>query len=256
MEGMCMSVEGINNVTLNNNTLITTGTGAVVGAGAGIASAVMSKPYLNGVLPSDKFILKSIDNMAKSSNEDIKSLGEVLKDIINNAKTATTHEDILKFVDKPIEKLLDKIPDEMFEKLLQKGKSAMEGAGETIPEQLKLFIENINTKQDLAPIGKGLLLQNLENMSVPEIKNLGKDIGKLGLSIILSLSQMLKDDTYALSANEKAIKEAVKSAASSITKMSALKLGGIGAVAAGGLGLAASMLAGKENKPVEAEKTV
>lgn len=251
-----MSVEGINNVTLNNNTLITAGTGAVVGAGAGIASAVMSKPYLNGVLPSDKFILKSIDNMAKSSNEDIKSLGEVLKDIINNAKTATTHEDILKFVDKPIEKLLDKIPDEMFEKLLLKGKSAMEGAGETIPEQLKLFIENINTKQDLAPIGKGLLLQNLENMSVPEIKNLGKDIGKLGSSIILSLSQMLKDDTYALSANEKAIKEAVKSAASSITKMSALKLGGIGAVAAGGLGLAASMLAGKENKPVEAEKTV
>lgn len=256
MEGMNMSVEGINNANLNNNALIATGTGAVVGAGAGIASAVMSKPYLNGVLPSDKFILKSIDNMAKSSNEDIKSLGIVLKDIINTAKTATTHEDILKFVDKPIEKLLDKIPDEMFDKLLLKGKSAMECTGESVPEQLKLLIENINTKQDLAPIGKALLQQNVEIVPLAEVKNLGKYIGKLASSMILSIAQIFKGGVCTLTDNEKAMQEAIKSAASSVTKMSALKYGGIGAVAAGGIGLIASMLAGKEKKAVEDEKTV
>lgn len=257
MKGKNMSVDGVNNVNINNNNaLIATGTGAVVGAGAGIASAVMSKPYLNGVLPSDKFILKSIDNMAKSSNEDIKSLGMILKDVINTTKAATNHEDILKLVDKPIEKLLDKIPDEKFDKLLLKGKSAMEGVGESVPEQLKLLIENINTKQDLAPIGKALVSQNAEIIPLAEIKNLGKNIGKLASSMILSIAQIFKGCVSTLTDNEKAMQEAIKSAASSITKMSALKYGGIGAVAAGGIGLAASMLAGKDNKSVETEKTV
>ena len=63
MKGKNMSVDGVNNVNINNNNaLIATGTGAVVGAGAGIASAVMSKPYLNGVLPSDKFIYNISQN--------------------------------------------------------------------------------------------------------------------------------------------------------------------------------------------------
>ena len=256
MKGKNMSVDGVNNVNINNNNaLIATGTGAVVGAGAGIASAVMSKPYLNGVLPSDKFILKSIDNMAKSSNEDIKSLGMILKDVINTTKAATNHEDILKLVDKPIEKLLDKIPAEKFDKLLLKGKSAMEGVGESVPEQLKLLIENINTKQDLALIGKAVS-QNAEIIPLAEIKNLGKNIGKLASSMILSIAQIFKGCVSTLTDNEKAMQEAIKSAASSITKMSALKYGGIGAVAAGGIGLAASMLASKENKAVETEKTV
>lgn len=244
-----MSVEGVNSVNLNNNNiLIATGTGAVIGAGAGVASAVMSKPYLSGVLPSDKFILKSVDNMAKSSNEDIKSLGTILKDSINTVKTASTHEDLLKLVDMPMEKILAEVPDEMFEKLLLKGKAVLESAGEKIPAELKSVLDNISTKQDLASIGKGMLHNAIADIPVQDIKTMGKDIGRFGSSMILSLSQTLKDGACHLTDSEKAIQDAIKSAASSITKMSALKLGGIGAVAAGGIGFAASVLAGKENK--------
>lgn len=54
-----MAVDGINGVNPNHNAVVIgagAGAGALVGAGLGATYGVMSKPYLNGVLPTDKFM--------------------------------------------------------------------------------------------------------------------------------------------------------------------------------------------------------
>lgn len=251
-----MSVGNVNNVNFSNNTLIATGTGAVIGAGAGITTAVMSKPYLNGFFPTDKFISKSIDNFSKSSNEDVKSMGTTLKGVMNTVKNVSTHEDILNAIDAPVEKIINMIPDEEFENVLLKGKGFLEGMGENLPAELKLLLENINTKQDVSLIAKNMLYNKLKEIPVADLKSMGKDIVKMVSSMGITTAQMLKEGILNPTANEKAFLEAVKSAASSITKMSALKYGGIGAVTLGGAGLASSLLLNKENETVETKKAV
>lgn len=67
-----MAVDGINGVNPNHNAVVIgagAGAGALVGAGLGATYGVMSKPYLNGVLPTDKFMSQTLEKFSNQKSE-------------------------------------------------------------------------------------------------------------------------------------------------------------------------------------------
>jgi len=94
-----MAVDSINGANHNHNAVVMgagAGAGALVGAGLGATYGVMSKPYLDGVLPTDKFMRQTLENLTKVldvtatdlfANSDKKSNDILYKKIINQIKT-------------------------------------------------------------------------------------------------------------------------------------------------------------------------
>ncbi len=266
-----MAVDSINGANHNHNAVVMgagAGAGALVGAGLGATYGVMSKPYLDGVLPTDKFMRQTLENLTKSSDEDVKGVASFVKGAVDTLKNANSGSDLAPLLDKPIDKLLNVLSGEKVKEMLAQGKEYVEAAGETIPkeaqtimdnlakdgdivqalkntvEQLgekipagfKEVLENINTKEDLANVLKSLGAMQLAEVDVPNLKTSLKNAVKMLGTSAMASAQLAKADGAELKSGESAIVDAVTSAARSITKSTALKFGAIGAGVVGAAG--------------------
>lgn len=233
-----MAVDGINNQNtfLINNTVMA----SIGGGAAGVTYGIMSRPYLKGVIPTDSFINKTIDNLAKSSNADAQDVGTFLKNSIEIVKNANTHEDMLKILDKPVDKVLSLLPDEQLESVLGMIKQGLNNAGEQVPVVLKEFLHGINSKEDIKLIANGLVHNKISQIPVTDFKGILKSVGTLISSLLFTVQEVFKKEAINLSDTEKAFADTAKNAASSIVKKSALKCGAAGAVLAGATGLGVS----------------
>lgn len=260
-----MAVDGINGVNPNHNAVVIgagAGAGAIVGAGLGATYGVMSKPYLNGVLPTDKFMSQTLENLTKSSDEEVKGVATFVKDVVETLKNAKGSDD------KPIDKLLNAISGENFKAAIEQCKKMAEGAGEAIPKELqtvldnltkdgdivqvlkntveqlgdkvpaelKTVLESINTKEDLSKILKTLGEMQLVELDVPHLKRALKNSVKMLGTGVMAAAQLAKADGAELKPSESAVVDAITSAARSITKSTALKFGAIGAGVVGATG--------------------
>lgn len=133
-----MAVDGINGVNPNHNAVVIgagAGAGALVGAGLGATYGVMSKPYLNGLLPTDKFMSQTLENLTKSSDEEVKGVATFVKDAVETLKNAKTGSDLAPLLDKPIDKLLNAMSGENF-------KAAIDQCKKWQRVQVRLFQKN------------------------------------------------------------------------------------------------------------------
>lgn len=270
-----MSVESINGA--NHNAVILgagAGAGALVGAGLGATYGVMSKPYLDGVLPTDVFMTKTLDNLTKSSDKETKDVATFVKSAVETLKNAKTGTDLAPIANKPIDKLFEFLSTEKLKETAQKGKEILEFAGDSIPKEvsdifedlaangdviktlkntvekmgdnvpegLKEIVSNINSKEDLAGFMKFIVGQKFADVSVPELKASFEAVAKLVGTNLIALAQLSKPEGTELKASEAALVDAVTSAAHSITKSAALKFGAIGAAAVGAAGGAVAWL--------------
>ena len=265
-----MAVDSINGANHNHNAVVMgagAGAGALVGAGLGATYGVMSKPYLDGVLPTDKFMRQTLENLTKSSNEDVKGVANFVKGAVETLKKANTGTDLAPLLDKPIDKLLNVLSGEKFKVAIAQGKAYAETAGETIPKEMqaildnlakgdivqavkntveqlgdkipagfKEVLENINTKEELASVLKSLGEMQLAGLDVKNLKNSLYNAVKLLGTSAMAAGQLAKADGAELKSGESAIVDAVTSAARSITKSTALKFGAIGAGVVGAAG--------------------
>ncbi len=82
-----MSVDSVNG---NNNTSLYTGIGTVTGAGAGVATGYLTKPFLKNDAPTDEFI-KKIFNAAKSiAPAEARTIDENAEKTLKNLSKATS----------------------------------------------------------------------------------------------------------------------------------------------------------------------
>lgn len=234
-----MAVDGINGVNPNHNAVVIgagAGAGALVGAGLGATYGVMSKPYLNGLLPTDKFMSQTLENLTKSSDEEVKGVATFVKDAVETLKNAKTGSDLAPLLDKPIDKLLNAMSGENFKAAIDQCKKMAEGAGEAIPKELQTVLESINTKEDLSKILKILGEMQLVELDVPNLKTALKNGVKMLGTSAMAAAQLAKADGAELKSGESAVVDAITSAARSITKSTALKFGAIGAGVVGATG--------------------
>lgn len=266
-----MAVDGINGVNPNHNAVVIgagAGAGALVGAGLGATYGVMSKPYLNGLLPTDKFMSQTLENLTKSSDAEVKGVATFVKDAVETLKNAKTGSDLAPLLDKPIDKLLNAMSGENFKAAIDQCKKMAEGAGEAIPKELqtvldnltkdgdivqvlkntveqlgdkvpaelKTVLESINTKEELSKILKTLGEMQLVELDVPNLKTALKNGVKMLGTSAMAAAQLAKADGAELKSGESAVVDAITSAARSITKSTALKFGAIGAGVVGATG--------------------
>ncbi len=283
-----MAVDSINGANHNHNAVVMgagAGAGALVGAGLGATYGVMSRPYLDGVLPTDKFMRQTLENLTKSSDEDVKGVANFVKGAVETLKKANTGADLAPLLDKPIDKLLNIFSGEKFKAAIAQGKAYVETSGESIPkeaqavldnlikdgdivqalkntvEQLgdkipagfKEVLENINTKEDLANVLKSLGEMQLAGVDVPNLKTSLKNAVKMLGTSVIAAGQMAKADGAELKSGELAIVDAVTSAARSITKSTALKFGAIGAGVVGAAGGAVAWALHRHPEDVQVE---
>ena len=281
-----MAVDGINGVNPNHNAVVIgagAGAGAIVGAGLGATYGVMSKPYLNGVLPTDKFMSQTLENLTKSSDEEVKGVATFVKDAVETLKNAKTGSDLAPLLDKPIDKLLNAMSGENFKAAIDQCKKMAEGAGEAIPKELqtvldnltkdgdivqvlkntveklgdkvpaelKTVLENINTKEDLSKILKTLGEKQLVELDVPNLKTALKSGVKMLGTIAMAAAQLAKAD--GVKPSGAAVVEPITSAARSITKSTALKFGAIGAGVVGATGGAIAWALNKQPEGAPAD---
>ena len=157
-----MAVDGINGVNPNHNAVVIgagAGAGALVGAGLGATYGVMSKPYLNGVLPTDKFMSQTLENLTKSSDEEVKGVATFVKDAVETLKNAKTGSDLAPLLDKPIDKLLNAMSGENFKAAIDQCKKMAEGAGEAIPKELQTVLDNLTKDGDIVQVLKNTVEQ-------------------------------------------------------------------------------------------------
>ncbi len=92
-----MAVDSVNS---NNNTALYTAGAATVGAGAGVATAYLTKPFLKDGAPTDSFVKKIQDNVTKlheKMKQEIDNLKNVdeLKDYIRNNEQLKESDDLV-----------------------------------------------------------------------------------------------------------------------------------------------------------------
>ncbi len=85
-----MSVDSVNN---SNNTALYTASGAVLGAGAGVAAGYLTKPFLKDGAPTDEFIKKMEKNLTNVLSPQERAAANVVenklkevRNVIENAK--------------------------------------------------------------------------------------------------------------------------------------------------------------------------
>lgn len=92
-----MAVDGVSNS--NNNTALYTAGAATVGAGAGVATAYLTKPFLKDGAPTDSFMKKIEENVVETLDKDAKkqyadSVEAIKK--LENVKNAEELKDFLR----------------------------------------------------------------------------------------------------------------------------------------------------------------
>ena len=252
-----MAVDGINGVNPNHNAVVIgagAGAGALVGAGLGATYGVMSKPYLNGVLPTDKFMSQTLENLTKSSDEEVKGVATFVKDAVETLKNAKSGSDLAPLLDKPIDKLLNAIDNLTKDvDIVQVLKNTVEKLGDKVPAELKTVLENINTKEDLSKILKTLGEKQLAELDVPNLKTALKSGVKMLGTIAMAAAQLAKADGAELKPGGSAVVDAITSAARSITKSTALKFGAIGAGVVGATGGAIAWALNRQPEVAQAD---
>ncbi len=283
-----MAVDSINGANHNHNAVVMgagAGAGALVGAGLGATYGVMSKPYLDGVLPTDKFMRQTLENLTKSSDEDVKGVANFVKGAVDTLKNANTGTDLAPLLDKPIDKLLNILSGDKVKEMLAQGKAYVETSGETIPkeaqtvldnlikdgdivqalkntveqlgdkipEDMKEILKSINSKEEIAALMKGAALPKLAELDVPNLKTSLKNAVKMLGTSVIAAGQMAKADGAELKSGESSIVDAVTSAARSITKSTALKFGAIGAGVVGAAGGAVAWALHRHPEDVQVE---
>lgn len=250
-----MAVDGINGVNPNHNAVVIgagAGAGALVGAGLGATYGVMSKPYLNGVLPTDKFMSQTLENLTKSSDEEVKGVATFVKDAVETLKNAKSGSDLAPLLDKPIDKLLNAIDNLTKDvDIVQVLKNTVEKLGDKVPAELKTVLENINTKEELSKILKTLGEKQLVELDVPNLKTALKSGVKMLGTIAMAAAQLVKADGVKPSGS--AVVDPITSAARSITKSTALKFGAIGAGVVGATGGAIAWALNKQPEGAPAD---
>lgn len=92
-----MAVDGVSNS--NNNTALYTAGAATVGAGAGVATAYLTKPFLKDGAPTDSFMKKIEENVVETLDKDVKKqyadTVEAIKKL-ENVKNAEELKDFLR----------------------------------------------------------------------------------------------------------------------------------------------------------------
>lgn len=250
-----MAVDGINGVNPNHNAVVIgagAGAGALVGAGLGATYGVMSKPYLNGVLPTDKFMSQTLENLTKSSDEEVKGVATFVKDAVETLKNAKSGSDLAPLLDKPIDKLLNAIDNLTKDvDIVQVLKNTVEKLGDKVPAELKTVLENINTKEELSKILKTLGEKQLAELDVPNLKTALKSGVKMLGTIAMAAAQLAKADGVKPSGS--AVVDPITSAARSITKSTALKFGAIGAGVVGATGGAIAWALNRQPEVAQAD---
>lgn len=87
-----MAVEGVN--SSNNNTALYTASGAVLGAGAGVATAYLTKPFLKDGAPTDSFIKKINENIVKGLPADQKKVYDEASVSLEKLKNVKNMEEL------------------------------------------------------------------------------------------------------------------------------------------------------------------
>ena len=93
-----MAVDSVNG---NNNTALYTGIGTVAGAGAGVATGYLTKPFLKNGAPTDEFVKEINSAILKSATSDKKSFIEESiqgKSILKEIDAANDIETIKKLI--------------------------------------------------------------------------------------------------------------------------------------------------------------
>ena len=247
-----MSVESVNNSS-NNAGLYSSGA-ALVGAGAGAATAYLTRPFLKDGAPTDEFIKKMDEKLINELPEELRELVHSTQSLLKNASeemmSASSVEELKNIY---LKRSVDDLRSQDFNKAKQMLISTYENldnAG-TLDSASSQFIEKINGVKDFDEL-RTIVAENFDKeyagKSLEEIKNAMKtEAINMNKKIAQNMCEPFWDSSKKCFVNcEDGLGNVIKKAARSIQGKYALVYGAIGAAV---LGLGTLLCCGGKKSP-------
>ncbi len=174
-----MSVNGVNN---SNNTALYTTSGAVLGAGAGVAAGYLTKPFLKDGAPTDEFIKKLDENLINATSpekrEGIKAFRGRLKQLNNTIEKAKNLDELKRnLIDyvfgNPENISIEKYKNN-FRDNLPRVRDDFESIGIKVTEDFIGRVENAKSFDEIKNILKEDMDKTFAGKSIDEVKNMSK----------------------------------------------------------------------------------
>jgi cation transport regulator ChaB len=254
-----MTVDSINN---NNVGMYTVGS-AALGAGAGISTAYLTRPFLKDGAPTDAFIKKMDEKVMDALPQEVREATiqtqKAMQEFTSKLNNAATVDEFKNIVKESFTNVLNSVPKEdteAFNEMMSKMPDFFESLGVNVDDETKRLFNSIGSKEECLELFSEKVNAAYDGKTLEELKkSVSKDVAELQdlnkKATIKTFEQYWDASKKTFKNCEDEIGQAVKKAARSIQGKYAMIYGAIGAAA---LGLVGYLCAPKNDAPQQAPK--